>query len=196
MKTVKTDSRLLVHFEKKQFPYDGSQLHHLFAYEKFGLLGSSLVAWIGQCSIPMDKMVDGEDRFAKAEIRGDLMLHFIGEFYQPNPHFSVAIQRIFTSIVYQELLNAKPELLKKSFREGDDIYINKKKLSISIASVSAFSSMLHFAVNVKNSGTPVPTISLQELKISPEGFAKRILEKFSAEYTSLDEATQKVFFLK
>lgn len=193
-------NQLKTHFTKKSFAYDGSQLRHLFAYEEFQILGNSLVSWVGPCNISTDKMVDGEDKFSGAEIRGDSMLHFIGEFFQPNIHFAVALQRLFASIACQELLDLNPKLFSSLIRDGDDLYfkenkLKKKKLSISIASISAFSSMFHFAVNVKNTGTPVETISLSELNIKPKQFSDQVSHTFSKEYTSMVEATQKIFFL-
>ncbi|HMN69679.1 MAG TPA: DUF366 family protein, partial [Bdellovibrionales bacterium] len=41
--------------------YDGSQLVSLRSYLKHGLLGDSIVAWVGPCKVSLDHMVDGED---------------------------------------------------------------------------------------------------------------------------------------
>jgi hypothetical protein len=51
---------------------------------------------------------------------------------------------------------------------------------------------VHFAVNAVNTGTPVATISLEELGITPDAFARRLLERFAAEEKSVVFATQKV----
>ncbi len=77
-------------------------------------------------------------------------------------------------------------------RDGDDVYWNDKKITISIASISAVSTQIHFAVNVNNENTPVKTAALNDFKIDVHDFAKGILEKFSTEFESIDMATQKV----
>jgi hypothetical protein len=70
---------------------------------------------------------------------------------------------------------------------------NKKmKLSISIASKSVVSFQIHFALNVVNSGTPVPTSCLSELGIESRGFAALVMKSFVNEFESILQATQKV----
>ena len=180
-------------FIKKSFAYTGQQLRPHFAYEGFGLLGNSIVAWVGACEIPFEHMVDLEDVLAKSPIRGDKMLHFIAEVFNQNLFSAVALQRLLASIVKDEIenrLGTKSTIQLK--REGDDIYWDEKKLSISIASISAVSTQIHFAVNVTNKNTPVKTCSLDDFKINVENFAKTILEKFTKEFTSIEEATMKV----
>lgn len=180
-------------FIKKSFPYTGEQLKPHFAYEKFGLLGHSIVGWVGSCDIPFDHMVDLEDVLAKSPIRGDKMLHFIVEVFNQNLFSAVTLQRLLASIIKDEIegrLGPKSSIQLK--REGDDIYWEDKKLSISIASISVVSTQIHFAVNVNNKNTPVKTASLDDFKINVENFAKSILEKFSGEFDSIEVATMKV----
>jgi hypothetical protein len=77
-------------------------------------------------------------------------------------------------------------------RDGDDLYWNQKKLSISIAAQSLKSVMIHFALNITNDGTPVQTCSLEDLKINPTEFSKDVMNKFSLEFESIRNATYKV----
>lgn len=58
----------------------------------------------------------------------------------------------------------------KTTREGDDIFIEGRKLSISIASVSLSSAKIHFALNLEDKGTPddVETIGLYDIKVDDE----------------------------
>lgn len=177
---------------KEKMAYTGHELHHLFAYEKLKISGDSVVAWVGPCEIALSEMVDGEDQVENAEIRGDLMLHFIAEIFQPNIFFAVSFQRLFTCICLEELQNLNPKLRGQLLRSGDDIYFQKKKLSISIASIGAFSMMMHFAVNITNDGTPVRTCCLQDFQINPNVLAKNMLQKIQEEYDSIVFATQKV----
>lgn len=180
----------------KKIKYDGSQLRPLFAYENFSLIGNSIVAWVGPCDVTLDHMVDLEDKIQKAKICGDQMLHFIVEVFGQNLICGVALQRLLASHVHTEIMNSCSDLGFKNFiREGDDLYLiqNKKKLklSISIAGQSAVSTMIHLALNIKNSGTPVPTVSLQDLKISEKKIADSVMKSFSKEFQSVVQASQK-----
>ncbi len=181
----------------KKIKYDGSQLKPLFAYENFNLLGHSIISWVGACDVELNHMIDLEDKIVNAKICGDEMLHFIIEIFDHSLLSAVAIQRLFASIVRDQIFLNDNKLKPSNFvREGDDLYFiknNKKyKLSISIASKSTVSVQIHFAVNIVNRGTPVPTSCLGDFKIKPERFAKDVISNFSKEFDSIVEATQKV----
>lgn len=174
--------------------YDGSQLKPLRNYLKYQLLGDSIVSWIGPCDVKIDHMLDGEDLLAGAEIRGESMLHFTVEMFDSTLFAAVSVQRLLASIVKDLLaLTAKNQILVTGLRRsGDDIYSGDKKLSISIATQSANSSLIHFAVNVVNRGTPVPTISLQDFDLDAKTFALEVMRRFCEEIESVREATKKV----
>lgn len=171
--------------------YDGTQLKSLFAYLNHQILGNSIVAFSGACDVSFDHMVDGEDLLQRAEIRGSNMLHFIIEIFDEKLITGVLVQRLFASIVQAKVL----EMSKGQFslkRTGDDLYLDGKKLSISIAAHSPQSILVHFAMNISNEGTPVPTCSLEDLKINSTEFAKELLKDFSEEFMNMQEATWKV----
>ncbi len=183
-----------VQFIEKKFAYDGSQLRSLFAYLDHGILGPSVISWVGPCSIPFEHMVDGEDLLEKAVIQGDEMLHFIIEVFDRDLFSGVALQRLFASIAKDYLQKHAVGPLKGQslHRDGDDIYLADKKLSISIATKSPVSVMVHFAMNITNKGTPVATLSLEDLQQEPRTTAENILNLFRKEYLSIVMATQKV----
>lgn len=179
-------------------PYDGSQLTSLRAYLKHELLGDSIIAWTGPCNVTPEHMVDGEDLIAHAKIAGDNMLHFVIELFDSTLFAAVACQRLFAGMVkdeIQKLASNKPLALSLS-RSGDDLYAGEKKLSISIATQSPVSSLIHFAVNIVNKGTPVPTLSLEDLGVEPKSLAIELIKKFSAEIETSKEATQKVRWVR
>lgn len=181
-------------FIDKKFAYDGSQLRSLFAYLEHGILGPSIVSWVGPCSIPFSHMVDGEDLLEQAVIQGDEMLHFIIEIFDRDLFSGVALQRLFASISKDYVQAHGAGLLQGKIlrRDGDDIYLDNKKLSISIASKSPVSVMVHFAMNVTNKGTPVETLSFEDLHLQPRQTSEAIMELFKKEYSSIVIATQKV----
>ena len=182
------------HYIEKKFAYDGTQLRSLYAYLDHGILGPSIISWQGPCSISFDHMVDGEDLLAKAVIQGDEMLHFIIEVFDRDLFSGVLLQRLFASITRDYLqANARTVLGGDHLhRDGDDIYLGDRKLSISIATKSPVSVMVHFAMNVTNQGTPVKTLSLQDLKLEPRRVAEDLMTLFRKEFISIATATQKV----
>jgi len=185
-------------FIEQEEAYDGAQLVSLRAYLKHGLLGDSIVAWVGACNVATEHMVDGEDLIAGAEIRGAKMLHFIVEKFDCTLLAAVSLQRLLASIVKDELLEMAGDkgLAASLFRRGDDLYVGERKLSISIATQSPVSSLIHFAVNVTNQGTPVKTLSLEDLQVEPRSFAEQVLKAFCHEVETIREATMKVRWVK
>lgn len=185
-------------FIKNEFPYDGTQLRSLFGYLDHGILGDSVVSWIGPCSISTEHMVDGEDLLAGETIAGDRMVHFIIERFNTPLFAAVSLQRLFASIcleIFREHVN-DAEVAAQFRREGDDIFFGPGKMSISIATVSPSSSLIHFAVNCTNEGTPVRTASLDDIDMDPEDFARQAMKRLSGEVASINEATMKVRWVK
>lgn len=176
--------------------YDGSQLTPLYTYQNYKVSGDSIISWVGPCRVSLEHMVDYEDKIAHELICGDLMLHFMIEVFPSQLAFGVSLQRIFASLA-MDLIQELTPVKMSTRRSGDDIYVtfpkkNEGKLSISIASVSAVSTMIHFALNITNDGTPVKTASLNDLKIDAEKFSKKLMNAFCKEYESILFATVKV----
>ena len=185
---------MLSKFIKTKMKYDGRQLSPLWAYQNFNLLGDSIVSWVGACNVDLKNMVDAEDQISNSKICGDLMLHFIIEVFDRELFSAVCLQRIMASLI-KDYLHENSKILQSGpglVRDGDDLFWQKQKLSISIASCSAVSNQIHFAVNDVNKGTPVKTCCLNDFKIKPEDLAKDIMERFISEYKSIKMATQKV----
>lgn len=179
-------------FIKEKFSYDGSQLRPLFAFSQFSIEGESLVSWVGPCNVSNENMKDGEDLFAGDSIRGGEMCHFILELFEQNLMTMVSLQRLMSAMAGEVLSDLSG---KKTIRDGDDLYFGEGKLSISIASKGAVSSMIHFAVNVNNEDTPVVTSSLEDLNVSVEDFVEKFFAAFEKEYLGIVRATKKVFAL-
>jgi len=176
---------------KKKINYDGTQLRTLYAYLEHGVLGPSMISFRGACDVSFDHMIDGEDLREQSQICGKDMLHFIVEIFHENLFSGVLLQRMIASLA-TDLVNEKSKRIK-IHRSGDDLYSkDKKKLSISIAASSVQSVMVHFAVNITNEGTPVKTVSLKDLGIRPDFFAKELMKRTAHEILSIRQATQKV----
>lgn len=146
------------------FEYDGSQINPSWAFQEFGIYGSSIVTWIGPVNITPDNLKDFAD--VGLEIKSNYMVNFICEFFDQQPtNMRVAYlrQRLLV-MIFREILTEK-EISTR--REGDDIFVDGRKLSISIASVSLSSAKIHFALNLEDKGTPddVDTIGLYDIRV-------------------------------
>ena len=149
------------------FEYDGSQINPSWAFQEFGIYGSSIVTWIGPVNITPDNLKDFAD--VGLEIKSNYMVNFICEFFDQQPtNMRVAYlrQRLLV-MIFREILT---EYGISTKREGDDIFVENRKLSISIASVSLSSAKIHFALNLEDKGTPddVQTIGLFDIKVNGE----------------------------
>ncbi len=148
-----------VYFVPQTILYDGTQLSSLWAYRSFGLLGDSIVGFRGPCRVHFDHMVDLEDVRVQSPIYGDDMLHFIVEHFDHDLEKAVLRQRLLVTIIKEILEKRKPGLQ----RAGDDLYYEERKLSISIATATPVSTMIHTALNITAENTPVPAAGLVEL---------------------------------
>lgn len=176
-------------FIDKKINYDGAQLKPLYAYLNHQVKGNSVVAFAGACNVSFEHMVDMEDLVELSPIQSDSMLHFIVEIFDSSLLAAVSLQRLLASIIQTALVE---KTKKEIVREGDDIYWEGKKLSVSIASRSAVSLMIHFGMNIENTGTPVLTCCLKDFGLDTKAFAEEIMRLFAAEFDSILEATQKV----
>jgi hypothetical protein len=158
---------------------------------EWGLLGDSIHAWKGPCHVSFEHMVDGEDLREKSAIEGSMMLHWIVELFDQNLTAGVFFQRVMADHV-RALIEERTSHKFHLRRDGDDLYFENKKLSISIATRSPNSVLIHFAVNISNQGTPVATCSLEDFGLDPDSFAVDVMERVAKEWASVREATWKV----
>ena len=180
-------------FLDQKIKYTGEQLKPLTNYLQHGLLGNSLVAWLGRCSVSPEHMIDGEDLRAQETIAADEMVHFVFELFDVDLKAGVFLQRLMAETVRHYIFEkSKTSMAQKLVRQGDDLYFENKKLNISIATTSANSCLIHFAVNSQETGAPVSILSLKELAIDPQIFAKDMLKLLQKEIIDILEACQKV----
>ena len=175
------------HLDEK-LDYDGSQLAPHWIYKKTGIMGDAVVSFIGSCNVLDDQMADLEDLIQKKTIRSDNMLHFIVEIFGRDCLFAAAVQHLFISEI-QNVLLEKDIHVKK---DGDDLFIGDGKLSISIASVSPVSALIHIGMNITNDGTPVRTSALKDINIEPKAFAVTVMKRMDSEFSRIILAASKV----
>ena len=181
---------LQVKFIEDRITYTGEQLHSLWAYRSFGLLGDSAVAFVGGCDVRPEYMRDVEDLRASSKIYSEEMLHLIVEHFDTDLNRAILRQRILVAIMAENLNRRldKPVII----RRGSDLYDGTRKLSVSIATASPVSSLIHAGINVSSRNTPVPTRGLDDYHIAPRGFAEEVLQAYAEECAGVLRARCKV----
>jgi hypothetical protein len=118
------------------------------------------------------------------------MLHFIAEHFDIHLENMILRQRLFVSILAEVINDLTPS--RKVVRKGDDLFIEHYKLSVSIATVSPVSALMHTALNICSLDTPVPTIGLDDLKINAVEFAGIAMKHYVKELEEIYWARCKV----
>jgi len=188
--------RLEIAFFEKQFSYRGPELRPHFLLTEFGLRGSAIGSWVGPCDVATGELVDWEDRLSQDSIKAESMIHFIGEFFGISLNEGVLMQRLFMATARDVLSEAlKVDLI----RSGDDLFYEKKKMSVSIVTASPVSKLLHVGINWNSKGAPVEAIGIGELTGNSEIELQRakilslkILSAFQEEISSVEWACAKV----
>jgi len=178
------------HWIDERIVYDGSQLRAHWLLHRCGFAGDALVAFRGPCAVAGDEMADLADLDGPG-IAADDMVHFVWEsFEHADLRLAVHRQRLLSAQAAEVLRELAPAAIVR--RDGDDLWVGSGKLSISIATVTPVSALIHFAVNATPGGAPVPITTLAELRVEPRAFADALLRRAAAEQDSIDQARAKV----
>ncbi len=170
--------------------YTGKELRSHYIYSQVGIQGDAIVAFCGTCDIAPDAMVDVEDVLANSIIHSDYMLHFIVEHYDPDLEKAILRQLLLASIVHDHLIRTLDS--STVIRRGTDLFDGDAKLSISVATVSPVSLLVHFGINISSAHTPVKTRGLSDYNIEPRAFALRVMEQYVQEHNNIGTARSKV----
>jgi hypothetical protein len=179
-----------IYLYSEPLSYQGPELRSHFIYNRFGLRGDALVAFAGPCQVTLHDMIDLEDVQANAPIFSEQMLHFLIEHFQTPLETMILRQRLLTAQI-QTLLHRHYQLPGIT-RSGDDLYDGPNKLSVSIATVSPVSGLIHFGLNISSQNTPVPTRGLADYGIDWREFAQSVLDQYAAEDQAIRLALTKV----
>ena len=177
-------------FIDEEIKYVGSQLAPHWIYNNFKIQGDAIVAFVGECEVKLDEMVDIEDVINNEPIYSKYMLSFISEQFGVGLVEGVFRQRLLISII-KELLEERGIFV---IRNGDDLIIDNRKLSVSIATKSSTSILIHTGLNILSEGAPVKASGLtSELGITAiKEFALEVMQRYSDEIKDIVLATTKV----
>lgn len=181
----------------KDIKYIGSQLAPHWIYKNFNLLGDAIVAFTGEMDVKITEMVDIEDVISNSPIYSKKMVSFIIEQFGISLSECVLRQRFLICIIIEELrkiLGNKFEIT----RSGDDIFVKidgkNKKLSVSIATKSTTSGLIHTGLNIDPTGAPVDACGLTtDLGITEiKEFAQNVMKRYIEEDAEILDAVCKV----
>ena len=177
-------------FIEEDVKYIGSQLAPHWIYKNYKIQGDAIVAFCGECEVRLTEMVDIEDVINNEPIYSKYMLSFITEQFGVDLQEGVFRQRLLMCII-KELLEASGIFV---VRNGDDLMIGDKKLSVSIATKSITSILIHTGLNIVSEGAPVKAAGLEsELGIKDvKTFALEVMQKYSNELEDIKLACTKV----
>ena len=135
-------------------------------------------------------MVDIEDVINNEPIYSKYMLSFITEQFGIGLSEGVLRQRLLITII-KELLEERGIFV---IRNGDDLMIDGKKLSVSIATKSMTSVLIHTGLNILSEGAPISASGLtSELGITDtKTFALDVMKKYAEELDDIQYACTKV----
>lgn len=177
-------------FIENEIKYIGSQLAPHWIYKNFKIQGDAIVAFVGECEVKLTEMVDIEDVINNEPIYSKYMLSFITEQFNVELVEGVFRQRLLVTCI-KEALERRGFFVR---RNGDDLFVNDRKLSVSIATKSMTSVLIHTGLNILSDGAPIPVSGLgSDLGIEDiKEFAQEIMQKYSDEIEDIILASTKV----
>lgn len=170
--------------------YDGTQLRSHFAFETFQICGDSIVSFQGPANVNLNHMVDKEDVLANEPIYSENMLHFIVEHFTDNFEWTIACQRLLISCLREDLQDVLDNYPLE--RRGDDIFDENAKLTVSIATRSPVSCLIHTGINISSKNTPLLTKGLEDYKLLAPALATSVMNRYIHEIKSMKLARAKV----
>lgn len=178
------------HYIDNEIKYIGSQLAPHWIYKNFKIQGDAIVAFCGECEVKLTEMVDIEDVINNEPIYSKYMLSFITEQFNIELVEGVFRQRLLICCI-KEALENRGFAVKRS---GDDLFVNDKKLTVSIATKSTTSVLIHTGINILSEGAPIDVSGLKsDFNIDDiKDFAIDVMTRYSEEIDDIILASTKV----
>jgi len=178
---------------EQEIKYTGSELSPHWIYKNFNIQGDAIVAFCGECDVKITEMVDIEDVIDNTPIYSQNMLNFIIEHFNTGLVEGVVRQRLFINIIREQIFKQLPSGSKIE-RYGDDLFFDGKKLSVSIATKSINSVLIHTGLNITSENAAIEASGLtSEMGLQNiHSLAKDIIEAYAQECDNMILASTKV----
>jgi uncharacterized protein len=170
-----------------ELAYTGAELRGGFVRARGGVEGDAAIGFVGPCDVPNENLVDLDDARAGECIRAAAMAHVIAE-HACALEVAVLRQRLLVALLGETLADRG----KVALRDGDDLYYEGRKLTVSIAAPSRSSCVIHLGINIDPAGAPVPAVGLAELGLEPRALLEELLARYRRELETAAHAQTKV----
>jgi hypothetical protein len=168
--------------------YTGIELRRGFVARVTGLSGDAAAGFIGPCHVPTEHLVDLDDARAGAVIEAREMAHVIVEHPDCDLRAGVLRQRLLVCLL-GEVLGGHGIAVE---RRGDDVFVDGRKLTVSIAAPANGTVLIHLGINVDPAGAPVAAIGLSELGVDARALLTDLLGRYADELDQCAYAQTKV----
>jgi len=169
-------------------PYTGRELSSRWVTAHTGQDGDTAVLFMGECHVATEDLVDNDDREAGATIEAAAMLHVVIMHPGCDLRSAVLRQRLLVCILCESL--ASREVTTE--RRGDDVFVDERKLTVSIAAPSSDACLIHLGINTDPAGAPVAAIGLEELGVDPHDLGDELMTRYAQELATAAYAETKV----
>jgi len=171
-------------FIKEELTFTGEQLHSLFAYDNYNILGDSIIAFIGACDISLKETVDLETQKARKYSYVPKMLHFLCEHFEVDVEKAILRSYLLLDIA-KDILNEKlgTNQIKRVFNE---LYDGESRVAISMATSSPVSSLIYVGVHIVPP-TDIPAKGLEDYQIDPLEFGNLVLERYAKDAERINQ---------
>jgi hypothetical protein len=174
---------------EEKITYTGRELRGGWVAEVTGIKGGgAAVGFIGPAHVETEDLVDLDDVKAGVSIEAAEMAHVVVEHLGCTLQAAVLRQRLMVCILC-EILTERGIM---PHREGDDVYVGGRKLTVSIAAPSRRACMIHLGINVNSEGAPVAAVGLDDFGVSALELLEALLDRYRKELTSAAYAETKV----
>lgn len=190
--------------------YKGNELLPGWERLSYNVRGNSLVYWISPTDVSVEFMKDVDDVRENLSIRSDSMLHFVFTYYTMNDAtWAVLVQRLFTKHITDYI---RQHFIQQNIVrvDGNDVFVDGRKFSVSIAGIAPGLTKFHFGINVESKGAPIPVSSLSDCMeeytkqnpqilekdnpFLPSNFVTNVVRNFVAELEDIVDDSQKAVF--
>lgn len=169
-------------------PYTGRELRSGWVAQITGFERDAAAGFVGACDVANEDLVDLDDARAGTFIKSARMAHVIVEHPRCGLDVGVLRQRLLVCLL-EEILSGKTPGIR---RDGDDLYIGERKLTVSIAAPSPASCLIHLGINIDPDGAPVAAVGLDELGIDAKELLDELLRRYRDELAACRHAEGKV----
>ena len=173
---------------EEEIAYTGKELRTGWVRGATGVDGSAAAGFVGPCHVANEDLVDLDDARAGTFIASASMAHVLVEHPGCGLETGVLRQRLLVCLL-AEILSDRGIAVR---RDGDDLYHDDRKLTVSIAAPAPAACVIHLGINIDPAGAPVPAAGLSEVGIAAYELLDELLRRYQDELESCDHAEHKV----